>query len=206
MLQNILPRIGFLVVAIVILFVSMTKASLNLMAVDDNVEVLKNNELSFVAVFGDGDTEVGNYKFPEVGMLPSNAMYGFKRIRDYLWLAFSQGLSKAELAIFLADKKIIEFTKLCGSDLSNNDRAIEAGNEAIDKLEYTNGILVKTKLPDEKAKQLRKQLFWAGLAYKEIIVSKEKFFQFETEKYSNLVSRINEWNKEQEKNRYSWDF
>lgn len=188
-------RVTVVFVALVILFLSVTRVGIELIAQEDGIDLLKKNEINFLITFDDGETAPSSYKFPESGMLPDNIMYGFKRIRDYFWLNFSNGDNKVKVAILIADKKIVEFTRLADKD--KNDSAIEAGNEALDKLEYANS-LVKTK-------QLHQQIFGAGFAYKEVLKQAENKFSLDTENYSKLISRIDDWNKKQEKDRYSWD-
>lgn len=190
--------------ALVILVVSMTKASLNLMAKDNRLEVLKKNEINFVTNFGNGETFAGSYKFPNAGMTSDNMLYGFKRIRDYMWLTFSSGYHKAELAILMADKKMVEFEMLSQKGMAN--KAFEAGNESIEKLEYANGLLNEFHSTDETAKKLRQQIFVAGLAYKETASGVEKEHTLNRQEYSKLITRINDFIKEQEKNKYTWNF
>jgi len=204
MLRKIWPRLAALTLGLIILFVSMARASLVLIAQEGGTESLKNKEILFKINFLSGDTIDSKYKFPEVGTLPDNPMYGFKRIRDYFWLYFSQGEEKVKVSLLMADKNIVEFTELTNRE--KYDLAIDSGNEGLDKLEYAYGLVNNLKKTDTQAKKLYQQVFMVGFAYKEVFRLAEKSYSFEAEKYSKLISRINDWNKEQEKNRYTWDF
>ena len=204
MISKILFRIGVVSLALFILFLSVARAGLELVAQEGGADLIKNTEVNFIVTSDDGETAPNTYKLPEVGTLPDNMLYGFKRIRDYFWLTFSNGISKLKLSVLLADKKIVEFAELTNKD--KNNVAIEAGNEAIDKLEYADSLLSKTQLTDVEARPIRRQIYLAGYAYKELIKKTELKFGFESEKYTSLINRIDERNKEQEKNRYSWDY
>ena len=204
MLKKILSKVLVVVLGLVILFVSVARAGLSLMAQDNGLDLLKNDEVKFMTIFGDGETASGTYKMPQVGMLPSHVFYGFKRVRDYIWVALSQGMNKPKLVLLMADKKVVEFEKLSQAGL--RDTAIEAGNEAIDKLKYANDLVVTSKFIDAQTKQLRMQILWAGLAYKEVFNRNEKDHRIDNEKYTILIAKINEWNKAQEENRFNWNY
>jgi hypothetical protein len=197
-------RLMVLVFGLAILFVSIARAGLEILAKESTDSISRNNAINFVVKFQDGETAPGNYNFPETGMLPDNIFYGLKKIRDYLWLSFSQGLTKAKISLLLADKSMSESKDLLVKD--NTAKAIEAGNEAMDKLEYADKLINEFKVPDGQTKQVHYQIFWAGFAYKEVLSKAGESFEIDTDKYSKLINRIDDWNKEQEKNRYSWDF
>jgi hypothetical protein len=204
MFQNMVTKAAVMGLGIMILFISMARTGVELAAQEGVMESLKNNEIQYMATFSNGETETGNYKFPETGLLPDNITYGFKRIRDFFWLLLARGDNKNKLAILLADKKAMEFVALTKKD--KNMQAIEAGNEAVDKLKYANGLIVKDNKLDNQTKQLRAQVFWAGFAYKEVFKRYEQAYNLDNEEYSKLLSTIDDWNKEQEKSRYTWDF
>jgi Domain of unknown function (DUF5667) len=190
-------------IGIVILFVSMARAGWETRAKDNSDEVKGNNLVEFMAVFDDGTTAAGNYKLPETGMLPDNMFYGAKEIRNYLWLLFSSGEGKIKMALLLADKSASESGALIEKDESN--LAIDAGNEAINKLEYAETLIDQVKVADAQTKQIHYQIFWAGWAYKQVFVKMQDSFDLDTERYTNLITRVDDWNKTQEENRYNWD-
>lgn len=204
MLAKIIGRVFVVLIGLVILFVSVARAGLNLMAQDGEMDSLRNEEVKFLVTFEDGETASGTYKLPQAGMLPNNVFYGFKKVRDYIWMLLSGGEGKIKLSVLMADKKIAEFQKL--TKKGEQGLAIESGNEAMDKLEYANGLVMGAKNADAQSKQMRKQILWAGLAYGEIFHRNEKEFQIDSEKYTKLLTRIDGWNKQQEKNRYTWNY
>ena len=204
MFLKIFWRLGVVTIALAILFLSVTRAGLELIAQEGGTDLLKKQEINFLVTTRDGETVPSTYKFPEAGMLPDNVMYGFKRVRDYFWVVFSGGINKAKLSVLMADKKVVEYSELVEKD--KNDLAIESGNEAIDKLEYADGLVTKMTQADDQIKQIRQQLFLAGFAYKESFIKYETKFSFEGDKYSKLINRIDERNKDQEAKRYSWDY
>jgi hypothetical protein len=146
---------------------------------------------------------VGNYKLPETGMLPDDMFYGAKEIRNYLWLLFSSGEGKIKMALLLADKSASESEALIEKDESN--LAIDAGNEAINKLEYADTLINQERATDAQTKQLHYQIFWAGFAYKAVFDRAQGAFDLDTGKYAQLINRVNDWNKTQEENRFSWE-
>ncbi|MFA5894985.1 MAG: DUF5667 domain-containing protein [Candidatus Shapirobacteria bacterium] len=204
MLAKIIGRVFVVLIGLVILFVSVARAGLSLMAQDGDMDSLRNEEVKFLVTFDDGETASGTYKLPQAGMLPNNVFYGFKKVRDYIWMSLSGGEDKVKLAVLMADKKIAEFQKL--TEKGERGLAVESGNEAVDKLEYANGLVMGAKNVDAQSKQIRKQILWAGLAYGEIFHRNEKEFQIDSEKYTKLLIRIDGWNKQQEKNRYTWNY
>lgn len=202
--MKIIGRVFVVLIGLVILFVSVAKAGLNLMAQDGEMDSLRNEEVKFLVNFEDGETVSGTYKLPDAGMLPNHVFYGFKKVRDYVWMTLSGGENKVKLAVLMADKKIAEFQKL--TEKGERGLAVESGNEAIDKLEYANELVMGAKNVDAQSKQIRKQILWAGLAYREIFHRNEKGIEIDSEKYTKLLTRIDGWNKQQEKNRYTWNY
>lgn len=192
------------VAGVMVLIVSVARAGWETQAINNGDAVAGNNLVEYTAIFDDGTTAVGNYKLPETGMLPDELFYGVKKIRNYLWLWFSQGLAKTKMSLLLADKSASEAGKLI--EKGKNNFAIDAGNEAVDKLKYADTLINKEKVADPQVKQLHYQIFWAGFAYKEIFVKAKDSFDIDTVKLEKLINRVDEWNKTQEKNRYSWEY
>lgn len=204
MLLKIAGRVFVVFFGLAILFVSVARAGLSLMAQDGEIDQLKNEEIKFLTTFSDGEQISGTYKLPQAGMLPNHVFYGFKKVRDYIWMSLSSGNNKTKMAVLMADKKVAEFEKL--RQIGDRLLAVETGNEAIDKLEYANGLVMESKNVDAETKQVRKQILWAGLAYREMFKRNEGDFQLVNDKYTMLLSRIDEWNKKQDKNRFSWNY
>ncbi len=92
---------------IVILFLSVTRAGFELMAKDNNENKLRNNLIEFTYLDDNGEKQEYDYLLPTTSTLPNNPFYGFKKVRDFLWLRFSQGeINKCKTAFLLADKKM----------------------------------------------------------------------------------------------------
>lgn len=201
--MEILVRLGVVVLGLLILLVSMARAGLEIWATEEKETIILNKTINFIAKFGDGETMVGVYQVPETGMLPDNLFYGVKKIRDFLWLELSMGENKIKMAVLQADKGVAATAELIKKE--DYSRAVESGNEAMDKLEYANKLLNDIKVTDDQTKQLHYQIFRAGFAYKEVFKRLDGAFGMDNSKYLNLLNRINDWNKEQENNRYDWD-
>jgi hypothetical protein len=200
---GITSKILVIGIGALILLISMARAGWETRANGDTEAVAGNNLVDFTAVFDDGTTAVGNYKLPASGILPDNMVYGIKTIRNQLWLLFSRGPAKTKMALLLADKSASETKELIEEGKIN--AAIDAGNEAIDKLEYADTLVNQTKTTDVQNKQVHYQIFWAGYAYEEVFKKIEGTFDLDTTKYANLINRVNDWNKKQEENRYNWE-
>lgn len=186
-----------------VLGVSLARASLEILAQEINSDKIGNNPLSFIINYGDGETEVGNYKLPEVATLPTNPMYGLKRVRDYFWLLISRGNDKVKLALLMADKKTEETRQLWLLNMS--EEALTAGNEAMDKLEYANQLILASGSNDNQNKQIAKQIYLAGFAYNEIFKLGNNAFDLDSLKYQQLITRNEGWNKTQKENRWNWN-
>lgn len=116
--------------ALSILFVSISRASLEIATSIDNRETLRKIPI-----------ECGDfiYKLPHARTLPTSKIYFLKRFRDWLWLNFtSEAKGKSEVALFIADKKMAEALRLF--ELGENKIALETSLEAVNKLKYANGL------------------------------------------------------------------
>lgn len=185
-----------------VLGISVARASLEILAQEINSNQIGNNPFSFVINYGDGETEAATYKLPEVGTLPINPMYELKRIRDYFWLLLSRGIDKPKLALLMADKKVEETRQLW--QLNKTDEAMTAGNEAMDKLEYANQLVLTSGGTSDQIKQIGKQIYLAGFAYNQVFKLGENAFELDNQKYQQLIKRNEDWNKAQEANRWKW--
>ena len=192
-----------LTVGVMVLAISLARTSLDILAQEINNDKIGNNPLSFVINYGDGETEVGNYKLPEVATLPINPMYGLKKVRDYFWLLLSRGIDKTKLALLMADKKTEETRQLW--QMNKNDEALTAGNEAMDKLEYANQLVSTSGGNGNQIKQVAKQIYMAGFAYNEVFKLGNNAFDMDNQKYQQLIKRNEEWNKTQKENRWNWN-
>ena len=184
MKSGVIYGVVALTVGLIVLAVSIMRTSFKIMAKDMDCNSFRIKPVYFKT----DDQEAETYKLPEVGMLPDNPFYGFKKIRDYLWwITTRKEEKKAELALLLADKKMAEVLKLTANGATN--KAIETAEEAVEKL----------MAADELAKddQLKGKIYTAGLAYREIVSGFCGSFEIDETGYLELVDKLDRWNEEQ---------
>lgn len=197
-----LLRLLVVMLGLVIVLISIARAGLEILAQEETNTNIRNDSVNYSVSFEDGEIASGNYKLPGTGMLPDNAFYGIRQLRDWLWLTLSSGKNKVKIALLLADKNMAEAKALMVEE--KYEKAIETGNEAMNKLEYADKLVSGFKVPDNQIKQTHQQIFWAGFAYKEVFANPGNAFGIDEEKYTKLINRINDWNEKQEKNRFEW--
>lgn len=203
LLPGIIARMLILSAGLGVLGISLARASLVIQAQDLNENNIWSREMVFSINYGDGVTETANYSLPEVGILPVSPFYGLKRVRDYFWIMFSRGLDKPRLVLLVADKKIEEAQELLA--INKNSAALLAGNEGLDHLEYASQLLSQIKGNEDQVKQLSKQVYLAGFAYKEVISKGENAFDMDKAELYELIQRYEKWNEKQKNYRGVWD-
>lgn len=195
-------RIGAILGAGVILFLTITKVTLKIIAQEGNEDKLRVNPVEFVARRGDGTTQVATYKLPEAGILPNNPFYGFKRVRDWLWIGLnSDPKEKSKLILLLTDKKIKETVELFR--LEKPDLAIEAGKEVIVRLEEAEEIAQKIT-NENSAKNTHEKISMAGQVHRAILEKMKGGFEMDNEKYQNLINKIDAFNAKQSEKMAAW--
>jgi hypothetical protein len=171
-----------------ILLISMSRASLEVMKRDENEGRLRVNP-----VF------IGNkmiYKLPQTNILPDNVFYPFKEVRDWLWLKFSVGKEReAKTMLVLADKRISEAKSL--AEKGNYEKAFEAGMKAVDKLKYSNELVLEMKNQNIVQKEMLLQIKDASLAYSEIIKEMGQSGGVNNQKYLLLQQNIDDFKEKQ---------
>lgn len=186
--MKLLPfKFGLLFFGLVILFISTTKTGLDLLNSEDKEDQIRNNPLIFEMVGKNGEVEQQTYKFTNAGLLPNNPFYGMKLTRDWMWLMLCQKQKKPRIALLLGDKRMIEAGDLL--KVNKTELAIKTANKAIDKLEYAD------YLNKNNDKQLQKQIFLAGFAYREILKTGDKIDNVNNQNWIKLLKRIDDWNK-----------
>ncbi len=110
-----------------------------------------------------------------------------KLTRDWMWLMLCQKQKKPRIALLLGDKRMIEADDLL--KINQAELAIKTANKAIDKLEYAD------YLNNNSDKQLQKQIFLAGFAYREILKTGDKIDDVNNQNWIKLIKRIDDWNK-----------
>ncbi len=192
---GVMVGILFLVLAMVILFVSFARASLQSVKEKIGSTGYRNVLLTLKpSIFTDENIDLReNYNLPNSGMLPNSPFYGFKKIRDELWLVFTVDMtSKSKLLALLADKKISEAVTLTRNNQMNF--GMEAASEGVDRLEKAYKVSLDSKDKVEENKQVRTQLIRSGKAYWMIIsqFGEENIEDVSISK-SSLLDRLDTW-------------
>src|SRR3990167_3132956 len=87
-----------------VLLVSLSRMSLTVLAEQSSYESARNTPIA-LNTLEDNTTQI--YKLPTASMLPTNPIYAFKVLRDWLWVNFSLGfIKKSEISLLIADKKM----------------------------------------------------------------------------------------------------
>ena len=170
--RNIISTVMACIFAVGVLFVSISRGSL-----DAALNIDNNRDMRKTAIEATDGDEIFTYKIPQAWVLPDNSLYCFKILRDYVWLHFTpKGAKRSEIALFIADKKISEAKRLLTEN--KTQMAIEASKEALNKLKYA------------KNEKNSKEIYHAGFAYAKIL-----------ESYGQKIKELDEWNKTQKENR-----
>ncbi|MDP4010015.1 MAG: DUF5667 domain-containing protein [Candidatus Shapirobacteria bacterium] len=182
----VLPTL-ILFFAFMILFISLSRAGLEIAA-------KQQGQYGVVPV----DFIDSIYKLPPVDTLPTSPFYGLKRLRDYLWLTFSNGpVKKSQIALLLSDKKIAEAIALFNND--QLEIGLNAGIEAVDKLKYADKLIANYQKEDIFKEQMEIRIFQTGNAYKEIMTSINNIFGLDEAKYQQIITDLNKLNEEKQK-------
>jgi len=193
------PRLLFILLGIFVLFLSLTQANLETVAIDNQTGDLKKDPVSITIVYRDGRIEETSYKFPEVNTLPTHPFYGFKKVRDWLWLTLTSGsFNKAKLILLFADKKIAESRLLFADNQSK--AALEAAGEGVDQLQKAKTTLdsvVATSQNRNQLLDLKNEIFKAGFAYRQVLESKGSTFDIDTQVYQEIIKTLDDWNEAQ---------
>lgn len=190
-MKNFLLLLAVLIGATIIMFVSVSRATLEIMSKDDREGRLRIEPVII------RDQVI--YKLPQTNMLPDNIFYGLKEIRDWLWFKFSfNGEMQVKTMLILSDKRIAESRAL--ARIGKQDMALEAGMQAVNKLKYAYWLTEKQKGQLTTQKQLVIQIRDATLAYGEIITEIGQGDNFKNQKYILLQQEIDDFKKEQIQN------
>lgn len=168
--------------------ISIVRASLDATIKDDNAGNLRKVPFEFDFKDNQGNIKPVSYKLPEIGMVSDSPFYIFKKVRDTLWIKFSsESIKKGKISLLLADKKIAEADFLFKEN--KPELALRCSCEAFEKLKYSQEQIEKSRENNDQIKQIKNQIFWAGLAYEKIL-----------EKYQKTIKGLNDWNEKLEKN------
>ena len=179
-------RVFFLMLGLVILYISISRATLEMMIKDEKENSLRKLPITAEIINREGKVEKINYKFPETRTLPSSPFYFIKEIRDSFWINFTTDpINKSRILLLMADKKMEE-VRLMSNSRANKQIIIRTVIEAIDKLKLAGEELKKEDLNKIENQQIQIQINQAVYVYKEII----KSLQIEEEEKQNLLDYI----------------
>jgi hypothetical protein len=95
-------KISMVVISLVILYVSFARAGLEKVSQDEKYDQLRKISIAY---------HQGSecYKLPESRTLPDNPFYFLKKIRDDLWIQFTNNpIDRVRIGLLVSDKKITE--------------------------------------------------------------------------------------------------
>ena len=163
--------------ALMVLFVSISRISLEMTQEKDKSDQMRKLPIDFVVENDNGGLDIYAYKLPHARTLPDDSSYYLKRVRDFFWIVFTAGnKEKSEVVLFIADKKMAEANALLKK--GKTDLALETSREALNKLQYANRLY---KYEDNR-------IYKAGLAYAQILKN-----------YQQKIEELDEWNEKQKK-------
>ena len=188
-----------LMLAMIILFVSLARASLTITIRKEKENILGKVPVRLLIKDENGGVELSFYYLPEVRTLPISPFYKIKKLRDYLWISFCrQKNEKVKMALLLADKKIAEaqilfingYPEMAMSAAKDGVRGLEHAGWLWDGLEK-NGQMV-----------LGEKIYKAGLAYEKVLVRAEGTVDVDQEEYRQVIRQLKAWNEKQKKKVY----
>lgn len=191
--------ISALILSGMILFVSMARASLEIMAAGHNTEKVRVKPVEYLVKDSSGSSQMQIYKLPEVRTLPSSPFYGLKKVRDFLWINYTHDqIKKSKVVLLIADKKIAETMVLIGKN--KNNLALDTSIEAIEKLKYAACLNSSIKTNSVETNQVQKQIISAGYTYIKVLDSMSQDKNIDVKKYQNTITDLKNWHEEQKRN------
>jgi len=186
-----LVRVLTLILAFSILAVSLTMASLETAAKNDDDNNLRVNPITFDYLNEKGEIKQNIYKTPESSVAANSLIYPIKNMRDDLWIKMStDGKKKTEIYLLIADKKIKEANDLYNSK-SNEKFIVKTANEALKNLKQAKSNLKDVQLDKTELDKINQQLMESGRAYERII----KSWKMENEKIDKTIVELESINE-----------
>lgn len=186
-----------IIFSLVILFVSLARASLPGILKRLSGHEYHNVLLTLKPVYADQvqEDETVNYHLPEVGILPGNPFYGFKELRDLIWLRLTNDpVSKTKLLAHLADKKMAEAVILMNN--SKLKLSYESVAGAVGYLEKMRLSVTKIKGQKDLVKDLSLQMLRSGRAYVMIVSNfPASTINPEDDQKTLWLDNLNKWNE-----------
>ncbi|MFA5750091.1 MAG: DUF5667 domain-containing protein [Candidatus Shapirobacteria bacterium] len=166
-------KIIIIVLALGILYISFIRASLEKVNDDEKYDKLRKIPISLQLENREGILEKDCYKLPETRTLPDSPFYILKKLRDELWIKFSNNqLNKVKIMLLIADKKMEEAIMLNQKN-SNKNLVMKTSQEAVEKLKSVEELVLNMETGDIEVQKIDQRIKTANLAYKKIIDSFE---------------------------------
>jgi hypothetical protein len=161
-------KLSMVLLAVIILYISLTRAGLELVNRDEKSDNLRNVPILYLEKDKNGELKEYSYKLPETKTLPDNPFYFIKKLRDELWIKFTNNpLDKARITLLIADKRIEDARKL-NQKQSNKNIINKTIEEADQKLELAEQLLLKLDQDNIEVNKIEAKINEAKKAYKTI--------------------------------------
>jgi len=195
---QLILSLAMVIIGFSILYLSIIRASLEVMTKDNNENRLRVEPIEFLLDKKDGP-EKNVYKLPEVKTLPNSPLYSIKESRDFMWVLFSHDpLAKSKIILLIADKKMTESIAL--SKEGCYKLALDTSEEAINKLKYADRTVLDIKKESIESRQFKNEIIKAGLAYKQVLIKINLEKKMDQDKYNKIIIDLDKWNEEKQKN------
>lgn len=186
-----LVRVLTLGLAFSILAISLTMASLETAAKNNDDNNLRVNPIAFDYLNEKGEIKQNIYKTPESSVAANSLIYPIKNIRDNLWIKMSSnGEKKTEVYLLIADKKIKEANDLYNSN-SDEKFIVKTANEAVNNLKEARSNLKDVQLDKIEIDKINHRLMESEKAYEQII----KSWNLENEKINKTIVELESINE-----------
>jgi len=186
-----------LVFSFCICFVSLSRAGLYQAGPRITSREYRNMLIAVRKVYAD-EGEIVNgasYNLPEPGILPTNPFYGFKSMRDWLWIKLTvDSVEKTKMYQYMADKKMSEAVALMGDSKTKDTYvAVEEGFSYLNKTVESISLIKEDK--KDSAVQLKLHALEAGKAYAMIIGNfNASVTNSEYDRKQEWLGHLDDWN------------
>jgi len=168
MWQRIL-RIFFLVLGLVVLYISISRASLEMLIEDEKSNRLRKVPFESQIMNDEEEIERMVHKMPESRTLPCSPFYGVKKMRDFLWISFSKNdMERIKLLLVIADKQMNEVLLMEEKGI-DEELLTETMIEAANKLKLASEYLDKISDKNLEKERIKRQINQSRNVYKEIV-------------------------------------
>lgn len=155
-------KLGVLLMAMSILYISLARASLERSIEDERLDNLRKVPIRF---------EEKTYRLPETRTLPDSPFYFFKQTRDELWVELTTDpTDKFRVVMLIADKRMEEALTLEKKNM-NSPLVKKTIDDAVKKLEMAVEIVDKYNFNEIEKREMNWRMDQAVMAYKWIIDS-----------------------------------